>query len=353
MPMIFIASTGGSAGRSLAAWALAKKLKEKKLRVGFFKPFTLRPPNKISPKDEATDPDLLLLKEVLQLEEPDNLLCPVQLTPDLLSQISKKEVELLWEKIQQSFREISRTKDIILAMGGKEIFWGEGIPDFSDSILVKKFNAAVILLDHYQKDNLTMFSLLSLNSFLEGRVRTAILNHIPSEKMAHIKDKLIPFFQGKGIKSVVPIPEDSILAANSVEAIAELIEGEIICGIEYKGNLIQDFTIGAKHLTGAISIFKQVYNRVILLRLPEQGTEQAAVGGIILTGGKKPGEILLRVAQEASLPLILTRLDTFQTVERMEKTKPILSVKDSFKVNRFLELIAQESPQEEWLEALL
>lgn len=353
MLTIFIASTGGAAGRSLTAWALAKKLKEKKLRVGFFKPYTIWPANNISPTEEVIDPDLLLLKEVLHLQEPDNLLCPVQLTSEMLSQISKKEAEFIWEKIQQAFQEISRTKDIILAMGGKEIFWGEGISDFSDSILVKKFNAAVILLDHYQKDNLTMFSLLSLNSFLEGRVRTAILNHVPLEKIAHLKDKLIPFFQGKGIKSVVPIPEDSILAANSVEAIAELIGGEIICGIEYKKNLIKDFTIGAKHLNGSISIFKQVYNRVILLRLPKKETEQAAVGGIILTGGKKPGEILRRVAQEASLPLILTRLDTFQTVERMEKIKPMLSVKDSFKVHRFLELIAQESPQDEWLEALL
>lgn len=353
MPTIFIASTGGSAGRSLASWALAKKLKEKNLRVGFFKPYTLKPANKISLKEEATDPDLLLLKEVLQLEEPDNLLCPVQLSLDMLSQISKKETEFLWEKIQQAFQEISRTKDIILAIGGKEIFWGEGISDFSDSILVKKFNAAVLLLDHYQKDNLTMFSLLSLNSFLEGRVRTAILNRVPIEKIDYLKSKLIPFFQDKGIKSVVPIPEDPILAANSVEAIAELIEGEIICGIEYKGNLIRDFTIGAKHLTGPISIFKQVYNRVILLRLPEKGMEEAVVGGIILTGGKKPGEILLRVAKEASLPLILTRFDTFQTVERMEKTKPILSFKDSFKVHRFLELIDQESPPNEWLEALL
>lgn len=353
MPTIFIASTGGAAGRSLAAWALAKKLKEKKLRVGFFKPYTLRPADNILPKEEIIDPDILLLKEILQLEEPDNLLCPLQLSPDMLSQISKKEAEFLWEKIQHTFQEISCTKDIILVMGGKEIFWGEGISDFSDSILVKKFNAAVLLLDHYQKDNLTMFSLLSLNSFLEGRVRTAILNRVPLEKIDYLKNKLIPFFQGKGIKSVVPIPEDPILAANSVETIAELIEGEIICGIEYKGNLIKDFTIGAKYLTGAISIFKQVYNRIILLRLPEKETDQATVGGIILTGGKKPGEILLRVAQEASLPLILTRFDTFQTVERIEKTKAVLSLKDSFKVNRFLELIAQESPQDEWLEALL
>ncbi len=352
MPTIFIASTGGSAGRSLATWALANKLKERALRVGFFKPYTTQPAN-AAPGEGMIDPDLLLLREVLHLQEPDNLLCPVCLSPEMLSQISKKEAEALWGKIQEAFQEVSRTKDIILAMGGQEIFWGEGSADFSDSILVKKFNAVVLLLDHYQKDNLTMFSLLSLNSFLEGRVRTAFLNHVPWEKIAHLKNKLVPFLQGKGIKAVIPIPEDSILSANSVEAITALIDGAIICGEEYKGNLIKDFTIGAKHLSGALSIFKQVYNRVILLRLSEKEIEYSPVGGIILTGGKKPGEILLRVAQEASLPLILTKLDTFQTVEIIEKKKPVLSVKDSFKVQRFLQLISQESPQDDWLEALL
>ncbi len=352
MPTIFIASTGGSAGRSLAIWALAKKLKERALRVGFFKPYTIQPANRAS-GEGAIDPDLLLLKEVLHLQEPENLLCPVGLSPEMLSQISKREAEVLWGKIHEAFQEISRTKDVILTMGGQEIFWGEGIADFSDSNLVKKFNATVLLLDHYQKDNLTIFSLLSLNSFLEGRVRTAFLNHVPLEKIEHLKNKLIPFFQGKGIKAVIPIPEDAILAAHSVESITTLIGGEIICGEEHKGNLIKDFTIGAKHLTGAISIFKQVYNRVILLRLPEKKSESSPVGGIILTGGKKPGEILLRVAQEASLPLILTKLDTFQTVEIIEKKKPVLSAKDSFKVERFLQLINQESPQDDWLEALL
>lgn len=353
MHALFIGSTGGSAGRSLTTWALAKKLKEKGLRVGFFKPYSLWPAHRSFNDAQMSDPDVMLFKEVLQLKETADILCPVKLPEDMLAQVSKKEAEALWEKILLAFQEISQSKDILLVMGGKEIFWGEEISIFSDTALVKKFQATVCLVDHYQQDNLTLFSLFSLNSFLEGRVRTALLNYVPLAKMEHLKNKLIPFIQEKGIKSVVPIPEDAVLAANTVEAIAELIAGQIICGEEHKKVLIKDFTIGAKYLTGKIGIFKQVYNRVILLRLPEKNNDQEIVGGIIITGGKKPGEILLRVAKEASLPLLLTPLDTFQTVERLEGTRPVLSAKEDFKVDRFLELIERESPNGQWLETLL
>lgn len=353
MRSLFIGSTGGSSGRTLTTWLLAKKLKEQGLRVGFLKPYSFGPEDRVYSLEKAGDLDVVLLKEVLQLSEPLDLLCPVVLRKDAFSQLSPLQAQQLGEKIQAAYQEVSKSKDILLIMGGQEIFLGEGLATLSDSHLVKRFDALVILLDHYQQDHLTLFSLFSLNSFFEGRVKIALLNRVPPEKMEHLKTKLIPFIQEKGLKSVVAIPEDPILAAASVEAIGELLEAQIICGEEYGGNLIKGFTIGSKLLTGALSIFRQVYNRVILIRLPELNPTQEEIGGIILTGGKKPGELIRRVAQEASLPLLLTRLDTFQTVERLEKAKPKLRAKDLLKVIRFNELWEQGYPGGQWLEALL
>ena len=211
----------------------------------------------------------------------------------------------------------------------------------------------MLLVDRYQRDNLTLYSLLSLNSFLDGRVKAALLNHVAPEKMDHLQNKVIPFLQGKGLKSVVAIPECSILAALTVSTVAVLVEGQILCGSELGGNLIKTFTIGSKYLEGPLAIFKQVYNKVILTGLSRTGEEEKAVGGIILTGGKTPGERILRIAEEKSIPLILTRADTFQTMERLEKAKPSLSSQDDFKVRRFLMLMEQGAGSDEWVEALL
>ncbi len=87
--------------------------------------------------------------------------------------------------------------------------------------------------------------------------------------------------------------------------------------------------------------------------LKEGDVVERTVGGIILTGGKAPSEVVLKVAGERSIPLILTRADTFQTMERLEKAKPSLGLKDEFKIHQFLKLIDQEMGTKQWIEALL
>ncbi len=353
MRSIFIGSTGGEPGQTLAAWALAVLLKAKGFRVGFFKPYGMLPETGASGEGAYCDSDVTLFQEVLGLAETAETLCPLVLTENLIAEVSAGQEERLIVKIEQAFGEISRGKDVVLIMGAKEIFLGGGLSKLSDGLLVKLFDASVLLIDRYQRDNLTLYSLLSLNSFLDGRVKTAILNHVSPEKMDHLRKKVIPFLKGKGLKSVVAIPESPILAALTVFTIADLIEGQVLHGAELGGNLIQNFTIGSKSLEGPLAIFKQVYNKVILTGLSRTGEEEKAVGGIILTGGKTPGDVVLRIARERSIPLILTRADTFQTMERLEKAKASLSAKDDFKVRRFLALMEQAAGSDAWVEALL
>jgi BioD-like phosphotransacetylase family protein len=238
-------------------------------------------------------------------------------------------------------------------MGAREIFFGGGLSELSDSLLVKMFNATVLLVDRYQRDNLTLYSLLSLNSFLEGRVKSAIINHIAPDHLEHVKAKVLPFLKEKGLRSVIAIPESPILAALTVFTITHLIGGEIFCLPELGGNLIETFTTGLKNLEGPLALFKQVYNKIVLVGLKQTPEEQKAIGGIILTGGRIPSEIVCKVAQERSIPLILTQLDTFQAMERLEQAKPSLGIKDEFKVRHFLKLMDQEMGANQWVETLL
>ena len=349
MRSIFIGSTGGEPGQTLTTWALATKLKEKGLKVGFFKPYGLLPNLGPSAEGGLCDSDVLLLKKALGFSEPEEALCPVMLTENLLEEVADGHEERLIEKIKGAFEEIALGKDVVLIMGAKEIFLGGGFSGLSDSVLVKLFDASVLLVDRYQRDNMTLYSLLSLNSFLEGRVKSALINHVSPDKMDHVQAKVLPFLREKGLKSVVAIPEDRILSAFTVSTIAELIEGQILSCPEQEGNLIETFTIGSKPLDGSLSIFKQVYNKIIMVGLRQEGEKGNSIGGIILTGGKPPGEVILRVARERSIPLILTRADTFQTMERLEKARPALGSKDEFKVRRFLQLIDQQGGTDQWL----
>jgi BioD-like phosphotransacetylase family protein len=353
MRSIFIGSTGGGPGQTLATWALAIRLKEKGLKVGFFKPYGLLPDLGTSAAGVFCDSDVLLIKEVLGLLEPVETLCPVMLAENLIPELSGSHGEQVIEKIKGAFQEAVKGKDVILIMGAKEIFFGGGLSGLSDSVLVKLFDASILLVDRYQRDNMTLYSLLSLNSFLDGRVKSAIINHVSPDKMDHVKTKVIPFLMEKGLKSVAALPEDPILAALTISTITELVEGQILCCPERGGNLVETFTIGSKHLMDSLAIFKQVYNKIILVGLSPPGQMEKTAAGIILTGGKSPGEVVLKVAQERSLPLILTKADTFQAMERLEKAKASLGLKDEFKARQFLNLIDQEMTADQWVEALL
>lgn len=353
MHSIFIGSTGNQPGQTIVAWALAEKLKEKGLKVGFFKPYGLLPPQTTSPPESLCDSDVFLLKEVLNLGEEGRTLCPVMMTENSLGELSGNRGEDLLKRIDEAFQEVSRGKDVVLIMGAKEIFFGGELSPLSDSVLVKRLNAAVLLADRYQRDNLTFYSILSLNSFLEGRVKAAILNHVPPEKMDHVKSRVIPFLREKGLRSAGAVPEDPLLSAFTVSDLAEWAGGQILCGAEGAGQWIVSFTIGSKILEGPLSLFKQVYNKIILVRLGGGDPEKSSVGGILLTGGKAPSEVILRKASEQSVPLVLVPTDTFQTMERLEKARPALGVRDDYKVRRFLSLIDRDPDARNWVESLL
>ncbi len=353
MHSIFIGSTGGEPGQTLVTWALAIKMKEIGVRVGFFKPFRLLPDRNSAAEGIFFDSDVFLLKEALGLTEPRESLCPVMLAENLISNISGNQVEELTKKIQEAFQEISSGKDVVLIMGAKEIFLGGGLSGLSDSALVKLFDASVLLVDRYQRDNLTLYSLLSLNSFLDGRVNSAVINYIDPDKKEHVRTKVIPFLQEKGIQNVLAVPKDPILSAITVETLAGLVDGQILCCPEHAGNLIATFTIGSRNLESSLAIFKQVYNKIILSGIEPKRGGEGGISGIILTGGKIPGELVLRAAQNQSIPLILTRADTFQTMEHLEKARPTLTLKDEFKARRFLRLVDQEIDSKQWVKTLL
>jgi BioD-like phosphotransacetylase family protein len=328
-------------------------MKEKGLKVGFFKPYGLLPAQTNSAPESLCDSDVILLKKVLNLGEEGQTLCPVMMTENSLGEVSGTGGEDLLKRIDAAFQEVSRGKDAVLIMGGKEIFFGGELSPLSDSVLVKRLNAAVLLVDRYQRDNLTFYSILSLNSFLEGRVKAAILNHVSPEKMEHVKSRVIPFLREKGLKAAGAVPEDPLLSAFTVSDLAEWVGGEILGGAEGASQRIVSFTIGSKILEGPLSLFKQVYNKIILVRLGAGDPEGSPVGGILLTGGKAPGEAVLRKASEQSIPLVLVPTDTFQTMERLEKARPALGVRDDYKVRRFLGLLDRDPGAKDWVESLL
>ena len=332
MKTIFIGSTGPHSGRTLMAWSLTRALTERGLDVGFYKPY---------PREESLlgggrlDPDQAIMQAALDLTD---LPAWIEKRPgrEVLATLGIQQVETM---IFDEFREASDGKDALVVMGSREMFSDSVLPGPPDSSLVPLFEADVVLMDTYRSDSTSIYSILSINSLLGGRVRSVILNRIPPDLVEEVKDSLVPFLEKHGIHVGAVIPEDPELSMVTVKGIACTLEGEVLCCADKLEGNVQSHTIGSIQLEGGLRLFRTVYNKVVLLgggvSEDMEATKRTTVQGIVLTGGRPPSRKVVEAAESAQIPLILVEADTFATIDLLDRASPHVEAADRFKIERF------------------
>ena len=350
MSFLFIGSTGDRAGHTLITWALAKRLLEKGLRLGFLKPFGTDP---IAIEGRWTDHDAFLFKEALNLQEPLERICPYPASDDTWRQKGNEEIR---RELKSLSVELSAGKDLLLIMGARHIFFDDAAFPIPDVSLVPELEADFVLIHRYLKVSASIYSILSSNSLLQQRVKGVILNRVPPDQSRAIGDQLVRGLGRKGIPMTAALPEDPALSARSLREAVEVLKGQVLCGEEGLDKPIGGVTVGSGDLTGDLVIFKRAYNKIILLEpadLDGETTEaHRPITAILLTGGRTPAPQMIQAAQKARLPLILVADDTFAALEKWEKSPSRLSPKDEGKVRRVAELLDSQGALDRLIESL-
>jgi len=342
MSFVFLGATGDHAGRSLITWVIARRLVEKGVSVGFLKPFGTDP---IRVEGIWTDRDVYLFKEILNLEDPLEKICPYLIS------------EQTWEKqtpgeilgaIQSLGQKLSKRYDLLLVMGSKHVFFDEALHPVSDTSLILALNAKFVLVDRFRDTSKSIYSILSVSSLLKGKVKGIILNRVPPEKLEEIRIQVIPSLAKKGIPLAVAISEDPVLSYRSLEEIMDILGGEVLCGGESLAKSVGAMTVGSADLKGELRLFKRAYNKIILLEPSSHDKEaegpptQRSIAAILLTGGRDPAPQILEVAKKANIPLILIKNDTFGALERLEQNPPGVSPRDESKIRHFTALMDRD-----------
>jgi BioD-like phosphotransacetylase family protein len=350
MSLLFIGSTGNHAGKSLLTWAIAQRLAEKGLNVGFMKPFGTLP---VRIDGVWTDPDALLLKEALNLREPFERICPYLVSEDGWRE---KDKGVIIEELKVLVQELSSEKDILLIMGTQNIFFDESLFPVPDTTLINTLPSDAILVDRYQQPSTSLYSILSISSLLKERLKGVLLNRVPPEMLKSITDQTMPSLSQKGIPVMAAVPEDPGLSFQTLGDIMATLNGKILCEEESLGNPIGGMTVSSADLEGELRIFRRVYNKIVLLEpsLPDVNTGGASrtVAGILLTGGRTPPPQVVKACEEARVPLILVEEDTFSAQEHLEQHPPRLSPRDKNKMRYFTELLDRNGALDTLLQSL-
>ena len=353
MTFLFIGSTGDRAGHSLMTWTIARRLVEKGLRVGFMKPFGTY---SIYSDGIWKDHDASLFKEVLNLKESFDRICPYLISEESWRQ---KGTEDILKEIKSLAHDLSRGKDILLIMGSSRIFLDDTSLPVSDISIIKELNAEFVLVSRCREISRSIYSILLIKSMLKDRIKGIVLNRVPPEKFEEIRNQITHSLFQKGIEITTFIAEDPFLSFRSIEEILEILGGKLICGEEKFDQLVGQMTVGSTDLKAELMLFKRVYNKIILIEpfyLDEGMEEEPLIGrsvaGIVLTGGRNPPQEILQAAKKADLPLILVKEDTFSTLERLEQSPPSLSAKDEAKIRHFTQLMDHDGSLNRLLQSI-
>ena len=340
MPFLFIGSTGDHAGQTLVAWSIARRLQDKGVRVGFFKPFGA-PPVKVH--DGWADPDAFLFKKALRMEEPLDSICPYMLpehymNPNMLDpkMPDPKMPDNMIEEITSLAIKLSKGKDLLVIIGSKHIFFDDAPHPVPDLSIISELKADMCLVHRYKKVSTTLYSILSVNSLLKDCIKGTIINRIPHIQLQEARDQIGPVFSQKGITNIGFLPEDPTLSLWNIGQIRDILKGQVLWGEEFLDRPVEGLTVGTSNLQGELKIFKRVYNKVILIG---PSATSPVVAGILLTGNREPGRRVLEAAGRSGIPLILVQDDAFSVKERLEQYPPTLTPEDEDKINYFTALM--------------
>ena len=359
-PRVFIAATRQNDGKTTVSLGLIAALQEHFPRVGYIKPVGQR---FVEIEEQKIDEDSVLMDAVYQMNCPLVDMSPIAVEPDFTRKyLLAANNDALVKKIQKAFDRVAWEKDFVLCEGSGHAGVGS-VFDLSNARVASLLGAKVIIVS--QGGIGKPIDEIALNQALfekEGvEVIGVILNKVLGEKMDYISDFARRGLKRKGLELLGVLPYEQILCNPSMELIREELHAELLNSPPTLHTLVDDVVVGAMSAQNAMQFFK----RGVLIITPgdredillaagamtsPHGEEKMA--GIVLTGGLRPPESILKIIRAMPIPVLLAKADSYQVASRVHnltvKTRP----SDAGKISLIRDIVAKHVNLKKILQAL-
>lgn len=347
---IFIISNRPFTGKNFFAIGLALTLIERGYKVGYVRPLGKIP---IRKGDEVYDEEALFIKEMLGLQEPLNVISPFVFTYEIQYKLLEGADLKIREKIQQAFQQQSN-KDFVIAVGPNNIF--EGFSFGIDPIrLLKEVNGKAVAIQYWDSE-LAVDDILGIKTLTEDRFLGAVINKVPPEQYHYVKEKIVPFAETKGIRVLGVFKKDKFLEAVTVRRLMEAINGGLVCCEDKLDDFVENLSIGAMDPETALSYFLRIPNKAVITGIHRTDIQIVAMETstrcLILTGGMHVNETVTGIAKAKGIPIVVTPLDTFTAVDRMERLMGKAVIREKEKAMKAKQVVSSEFNIDEFLRKL-
>jgi len=335
MAALYIASMGESAGKSTLCAGLGKRRQAEGKRVGFLKPLSIAA--------GVADGDAEFMKQLLNLEEPVELLCPVILSAgDLAASLGEENPPWL-NDVEKAFGKISQGKDIVLLEGVGGFESGSDMAKVAGKI-VERLKVRAILLVRYGA-GMETDKIVAAAKMFAGNLLGVVINAVPERRMETVKQQIVPSLEQSGVKVLGVLPEKRELYAVTVGELVEHIGGNILNSRERSNELVESVMVGAMSVDSALSYLQLKPNKAVITRGDRPDIQLAALETstkcIVLTNNVAPAPGILSRAQELNVPIVSVERDTPGTMEIIESVFDNPRIYSEGKVEKIGQILEQ------------
>ena len=185
MAGLYIGSTTGYSGKNMIVMGLGLRLQKEGFNVGYMKPVGAMP---LEVDGKLGDEDAAFVQDVLGIEENPEMVTPVVVTQDFKVKAFTGKVDGLLDKITDSYKTISESRDITLVAGSGSMYSGKYCDTDAISV-IKKLGIKTIIIDRFQKE-LKYDYLMVMKEHLGDLLAGVVLNDVPPNFMDEIKQML-------------------------------------------------------------------------------------------------------------------------------------------------------------------
>ncbi|ABO50599.1 DRTGG domain protein [Desulforamulus reducens MI-1] len=333
MKNLYIMGSAGS-GKTALAVGLAFKFQQQGFKVAYFKPVGT------SAATTKADEDVILMKELLKMDIPLEVISPTMASPFYLSR-GNCSSEML-HTIKETFMKVSEGADIVIIDSSlfPHVMCTVGLDSAS---LAAKLNASALNLIN-AKNDYSLDELVFFNKYIQDRgvsILGNIFTHVPKPLCAKIEGIYKPLLDELGLQTLGIIPKVRELSSPSVAQIYELLGGELLTGNQNLDLLTEDIVVGAMTIESALGYMRRSNNKIFIIGGDRADMALAALetstSVIILTGGLYPDVKVISRAIEKGVPVLLVHYDTYNTIERLSELSGRITPNNEDCINKAIE----------------
>jgi len=337
MVTVYVASSHPYSGKTLTCIVLGTRWQRQGRRVGYLKPLGLMP---VTVEGNVTDEDACFVARQLGLEAPPSRLCPVVLDRSSCHM----DFQDARQRVQDAYTAAALDKDLMLVNGIGDVL-SRGSMIGLNGVAVAEMLKAKVLLVARCDSFLDADEILAAGRALGDRVVGVVLNRVPDRHRDEIEELVIPCLEARNLTVLGMMPDDPILHSVSVQELAEATAGEILCGAEAAGELVESFVVGAMGVESALRYFRKTPRKCVITGGDRSDIQLAALETptqcLILTGGLRPSHTVIARAEQQNTPLLLVGEDTLTVVGIIEEMLGKLRVREQKKVDHALKQFEQ------------